>query len=124
MKVWYNVLLAIALFLGTPMAKAEWSGMDTTLQSVSMTLTVVDWLQTREIVKHPDKWKETNPMLGEHPSMGAVNTYFAGHLAINWFVARWLDPPARTFWQVGIIFNEVDAVTNNISNGIRIRIAL
>jgi len=41
----------------------------------------VDLLQTRYISKHPEKFYEINILLGNHPSIFAVNTYF-----ILWFI--------------------------------------
>jgi hypothetical protein len=39
-------------------------------------LLVVDWLQSRFIAENPERFSETNPILGEHPSPDAVDVYF------------------------------------------------
>jgi len=36
----------------------------------------IDYHQTTYIVKHPDRYAETNVLLGKHPSRGSVNTLF------------------------------------------------
>jgi hypothetical protein len=41
---------------------------------------IVDLLQTRYIASNPQKFRELNVVLGEHPSVSAVNLYFAAWL--------------------------------------------
>jgi hypothetical protein len=38
---------------------------------------VVDWLQTLFIARNPDRFSETNVILGRHPSAAHVSWYFA-----------------------------------------------
>ena len=46
------------------------------LTCIAVVLLLVDW-QTRFIAKHPEQFFEINIILGKHPSLGAVNLYFA-----------------------------------------------
>ena len=59
--------------------------MDTALY-FALALQTADWMQTRQIAKDP-AYYEYNPILGNHPSMGKVNRYFAaieaGTVALN-----------------------------------------
>ena len=55
--------------------------MTITLAIALAILLVIDWQQTRTIAKNPDKWRELNPLLGEHPPLRLVNGYFALVLA-------------------------------------------
>lgn len=78
-KPWHTDVLAflIALFLAswlvTPQAHAaEWDNTDTALFAGLVTLQVVDTLQTNEIRKHPDRFRETNPLYGNPPNMAGV----------------------------------------------------
>jgi hypothetical protein len=47
------------------------------------TMLVLDWGQTRHIANNPTRFHETNPILGEHPSLRKVDAYFLSSLAIN-----------------------------------------
>lgn len=47
------------------------------LTGFSVLFLVVDWLQTRYIATHTDRYYETNFILGIHPSVMKVNVYFA-----------------------------------------------
>jgi hypothetical protein len=49
-------------------AADEWSTQDKSLEATWQILHFIDWRQTRTIAKNPDKYREMNPILGEHPS--------------------------------------------------------
>jgi len=57
-------------------------------------LLTMDWLQTRVISKNPERFTEANPILGKHPSLRAVNIYFAccvvATVALAWLLPYWL----------------------------------
>ena len=79
-----TVIAAIVLSLAAVSANAQSFSMDdwTTVQKVSyatsITAAVIDWGQTRTIAKTPERFQERNRLLGPHPSLGEVNTYFVG----------------------------------------------
>jgi hypothetical protein len=77
-----------------------------------------DWLQTREISRNPDRFYETNPVLGRHPSLSAVNAYFAAGLLAHTAVAMALPPPWRGPWQYLTFAFEAGVVAHNASLGI------
>lgn len=58
------------------------------IHAISVAGIVADYSQTLYIAKNPDLFDETNPILGEHPSVARVNYYFSGcliaHEAIYW----------------------------------------
>lgn len=74
---------------------SDWSTLDKTLLVASTAANVVDWGQTRTIAMNPDRWSETNPFLGKHPSVGEVNTYFISRLILVPVLAHYL-PEYRT----------------------------
>jgi len=81
-------LLALTLFVLSLSANAdEWSTADKQREFVYMALHLMDWAQTRNIARNSDKWREINPILGEHPSEDKVDAYFAvmalAHIAIS-----------------------------------------
>lgn len=99
---------------------AEWTKADVLLEATYLSLHVIDWRQTRYIAKNPDKYHETNFLLGDHPSSQCVDAYFLltglGHLGI----AHFLSGKHRSIWQAIWIGIEFGYVKNNVSLGIRI----
>src|SRR5690606_23306335 len=61
---------SFALGLGLPfgVAAREWTAEEQWTAAAAASLLVVDWAQTRYIAKNPEKWRELNPMLPDHPT--------------------------------------------------------
>jgi hypothetical protein len=68
------------LIISTSCFADEWTRQDTYREGSYFFLDAIDWLQTRNIAKHPNKFRECTSTfaLGEHPSVLQVNRYFAG----------------------------------------------
>ena len=83
---------------------------------------VADWGQTRYIAQHPQEYYEAfNPVLGAHPSVGKVDAWFIGALAVNNGVMVVLPKKYRP-WYAGVVTAvETHFVVRNNSLGIRIR---
>lgn len=131
------LLLGLILFASTARAGDDWTTGDTVRQAVVTGLLIADWGQTRWNVKHESDCNtpsglyprnpicdalryETNPLLGQNPSMGRVNIYFSaaivGHAAISYALPRgWRDG-----WQYVWIGIEANQVNRNRSIGIKI----
>ena len=115
------LLLSICIiFLNFSVVNAEWTATDTAFQLAYTTLHVVDWGQTLDIAKNPDKWHETNPILGKHPSIGRVNTYFITTLIGHTFISYILPKNYRRIWQCVWIGIEGGYVAHNYHMGIRV----
>ena len=60
--------------------------MDADLEATYLALHITDYLQTRQIAKAPETYRELNPLLSEHPRIHQVNQYFVltaiAHVAI------------------------------------------
>lgn len=115
----------------------DWTKEDTYRQTALAALLVTDWAQTRWIVKNPQTTMqpssatgrpgpmqitsrvEGNPILGEHPSIGKVNNYFAASLVGHAAIAYLLPPELRNVWQYGWLLLEADAVVHNRSAGVK-----
>lgn len=67
-----RIALALILSFTTPAFADEWKTTDKVLFGAFIGLQVIDTLQTYEIRKHPDEWKETNPLYGSPPNMSKV----------------------------------------------------
>lgn len=84
---------------------------------LALVSTILDWSQTRYIAKNPIRYRELNPILGEHPTVGEVNAYFifcivAGS-AVVYFVAD-----ARVFFLAFVCALECFMVIRNRKLGI------
>lgn len=99
---------------------AEWTPADTKREIAVTIVRALDWGQTRYIAQHPDKFYERNPILGRHPSVNAVDTYFAVTTSIHWFMAKKLNSKNRKRFQyVFLVFGALN-VANNYRVGVRI----
>ncbi len=63
---------------------------------------------------------ETNIFLGDHPSLGKVNSWFAGTLVAHTAVSYILPKPWRTIWQSVWIGIEGETVRRNYALGISV----
>jgi hypothetical protein len=121
-----------------PTDKKGWNVYDTTL----LVLRVIDWGQTRDIAdsytpgcvvydgrieyNYPDGYEhsETNPILGKHPSLNEVDTYFSIVIGIDLFIVclshknpeYWAE--FKKYWQIIGITLETYCVTHNWQLGI------
>jgi len=114
-------IVAFAVFLslnGCATTNREWSREDTYRQVAVTSLMMVDYFQTMEIARNPDKYHENNPILGEHPSEAEVTAYFLMSYAVTSGISIMLPDNFRPWWQYLIIGVEGGAVANNFSIGL------
>lgn len=81
-------------------------------------LTIADWSQTRYIARHPE-YHEVNPILGEHPSTGKVDKYFAASLLVKNGVFFALPEKYRFYWAGAQIGISAGLIAHNNSIGIK-----
>ena len=111
-------LLGHILEVGT--AHAEWTPADTKREAIWLGIHAIDWGQTRYIAEHPDKFSERNFILGKHPSVGRVNTYFVLTSALHYWLMRRVEPEVRKMLQWVTIGVGASNVANNYHLGVRI----
>ena len=80
---------------------------------------VADWGQTRYVAKSP-QYYETNPILGEKPSVSKVNKYFIGVLAVNNGIMIALPDKYKPYYAGVVTTVEAGYVAHNNSIGIKI----
>lgn len=116
------VVALIVIPAGNALAEdaRTWTEFDTALQLTYTAVTIADWSQTLHIARNPDSHSETNKFLGEHPSTGRVNAWFAGCIALNATVASLLPRPYRNVWQSFWIGYEYSYVERNIKIGLKL----
>ncbi len=98
--------VAFILFFAVPSRAQflnDWSTLDKTLLVTSTAANVVDWGQTRTIAKNPDLWRETNPYLGDHPSVSQVNNYFVARLILVPILAHYLPEYRTTILSIWLV---------------------
>jgi len=86
--------------------------------ATSSTLLLVDMFQTLDIAENPDKFYETNPVLGDHPSKEEVYTYFASALVLNYLAWKYLPEPWWKVQQGLVMAIQVGVIANNVNLGI------
>lgn len=127
-------IIFVTVCLPYGVARAEykfaenWTWQDTAWQGAFVAVLAADWTQTRYIAKNPDKYHETNPILGKHPSTSQVDTYMAGCVLGHTLISLALPPKAEIFgytinprriWQGVWIGIEAGYVIHNTSIGVK-----
>jgi hypothetical protein len=100
---------------------AGWDKTDRVLLGTALGSIALDWGQTRDIAKHPERFVEHNPILGAHPSVGAVDRYFIVSMAGTVGVAAVLPATYRKWFLGGVTVLETAIVIDNRHLGLRVR---
>jgi hypothetical protein len=116
-KVIIILMIIVGINYNQVRAFDAWTKEDTAYQLTLTSLLLVDWAQTREMVK--DGRIELNPILGDHPSMKKVNTLIPLSILGHYLVSRVLSSKYRRVWQCVWIGVELNAVSSNYMAGIR-----
>ncbi len=80
----------------------------------------LDWAQTRYAVRHPSRYSERNPIMGEHPSTTKVDQYFALASLLMVGVTYVLPRPERRLFLGGVLVVETSAVVSNYRIGVKL----
>lgn len=80
---------------------------------------LADYRQTHYIAKHPE-YHEINPIIGEHPSVGKVNIYFAAGAVVKNGIFFALPEKYRIPFGFGMTAVSTGLVIHNNSIGIKI----
>jgi len=113
-----KVLVVVFMLFAIPIYAGDWTRKDTYRELAWTAMLIVDYGQTMNIARNPEKYKEYNPILGDHPSESAVNLYMLSVAVIHPVVSYYLPPKYRKIWQYVTIGVEVGAVANSLSVGI------
>lgn len=100
-------------------ASDKWSDADKIRETIFLTVDTMDWLQTRNIARNPDKYYEkTSFIYGSHPSVGKVNNLFLAGALLHVGFANTLCSKPRENFQYITIFLELLTVIENRKLGI------
>jgi len=115
------IIILILLFPLSSNAADKWTKTEIGLQVLSTGLQIIDWGTTLDIVDREDEgYYELNPLLGKHPSKGAVNTYFAISVASNILLSHFLSNDGRKWWLSGRIIISGYLINNNYGIGLKV----
>jgi len=126
MKIAVVILIVLSL-CSCSSYSYKWTKADKVGQVMVLGAMTMDWLQTKYIATHGNEYRETNPMLGEHPSKGQVNAYFAGLAAFNVATSCLLPSEIivndykfkpRLMWQTSTFLGHGYAVISNYNLGV------
>ena len=127
MKTLIIILLSIAL-VSCSSVSYKWTKADKIGQVMVLTALTADYLQTRYIATHSNEYRETNFILGNHPSEGQVNAYFAGLAAFNVgmsmvlpsgiIIGNDMKVKPRLMWQAATFLGHGYAVMSNYNLGV------
>jgi len=113
------LVLAFVLFPSLCQAADPWETTDYALAGAAVAALAVDWGQTRHIAKNPQRFAETNPILGPSPSVGKVDAYFVGAMVGTVALAHVLPSDWRQLFLGGVLALELSVVNQNRSLGIK-----
>ena len=117
MKTLLAFLLCLPL-LATA-APDPWDDTDVALGITAATAFAIDWKQTQVIAQNPTKWHELNPILGEHPTLRAVNQHFILNGLVIGGVAEYLPSTYRKWYLGSTAVVEAAFATHNYKIGLR-----
>ena len=119
------LLFVMLAFSSAAIGAEEWFGSlnrnEIIAETVFVGLAVLDWNQTLQIAKHPDRYSETNPVIGNHPSTERVNLLMPAGIALHALVTYALPRKYRPFWQYVWIGEETACVYQNWKSGLTVR---
>ncbi len=115
------IIIFILFIPFTSFASDDWTKEDTMREVAWGVIHVIDWGQTLEAARQPDKYHELNPILGRHPSIGNVNVYMGlsaiGHLGISYILPKKIRP----YWQWVSIGVSGACIINNFNVGLGVK---
>ena len=99
----------------------QWTKADTAREATYLALHVIDWGQTRNIVRRIDEdYKELNPLLGNSPSIKRVDTHMAVSAVLHVAAAYALPREWREGFQYATIGYVAAVVVRNNSIGLKV----
>ena len=120
-----TMLIAILTLMATEVYAADpWSKQDIALEVTCFAFhLIINWGQTRDLVTRRDQgfYEELNPLLGKHPTMTMVDSYFIGSSLLHLGITHILPKEASPYFQVVRIGIAGTCVIKNLSVGLNMR---
>ncbi len=119
-----TIIIILFSFLFAFSANAEsnkWTTQNTLLEVTGQTLRLIDFSQTLQIARQPERYSEINPIMGKHPSTEKVCVYFVTYMIGSFAISYFLPEPYRTAWQSINIVLQFPVIAHNFNVGLGIR---
>lgn len=113
-------IIITALAAARCWAADPWSEADIAREAAWIVSHTIDWGQTLDIAANPDRFYETNPILGDHPDRGDVNRYFIVTTAAHIAITHLLPEGWRPAWQYVTFGISAGLVWHNYRIGLRL----
>lgn len=113
-----TAILCFALIVAWPVSARDWTGEELGWGAAAAAVRLADWAQTRNIVRNPDRFRETNPLIGEHPSRGRVDGAFVIGSAVLFGLAHYLPEYRKSILRWFVVIGG-GVVARNASIGVR-----
>lgn len=122
MKIKLLIILFLILIpkLSFAQDKYEWTTENTIMEASFLVLNTIDWGQTLDIAKNPDKFIETNLILGKHPTKNEINLYFLTWSILHPIIMYHLPKDYREISQFISISLSGQTIIQNFNLGLRI----
>lgn len=118
------VMLALSVCAAKSAQAGDWTTEQKVTEGIYQAMHFADTLQTIDIAKNPQRFQETNLMIGAHPTTRVVDEYMTAeaiaHFAVSEALIK-LDAPnwvVRT-WETVTIGREVSNLRGNYKIGVR-----
>jgi hypothetical protein len=118
-----KIILLIAILATTSQGNAveffePFTFNDWILLGANEMLLIADWNQTKTIVRNPEHHRETNLLLGNHPSMHKLDAYMSILLIANPLVVWACPKEIRPYFQFSVFSVELHCVSYNMACGL------
>lgn len=113
-----RALMLALLLIAWPVSARDWTGEEIGWGAAAAAVRLADWAQTRNIVRNPDRFREANPIIGEHPSRGRVDGAFVLGSALLFGLAHYLPQYRKQILQWFVVLG-AGVVARNAIIGVR-----
>ena len=114
-----KALILALLLLAIPAQARDWTAEEKRWAGALVVTRLIDWGQTRHIARNPDRFREANPLLPDHPSLGDVNRHFLVGTALMFAVAHYVPQHRTRILQTWVVIG-VATNLHNLHVGVRI----
>ncbi len=116
-----KIVLSVLLFISFSAQASEWTDADKYREGVFLTVMTMDCHATRRLAKEGwVNYYESNPLLGQTPSVGRVNNTCLATAIAHVYIADNLSPEWRKAFQYTTIWVETGVLRSMISIGVKI----
>jgi len=93
------------------------------LQGIYQALNAIDWAQTRNLARSPDKYHEEDAagLIGHHPHKDTVDAYFALNALLHFIAPKVLPEEIDQLLKTWKISDKVNVIGGNERAGIKMR---